>query len=48
MAVVAEAFPGLVSVPAVVCNFETRRLVINRPRCLDLQQLESARLEFVS
>lgn len=48
MAVVAVAFPGLVSVPAVVCNFETRRLVINRPRCLDLQQLKLAQLEFVA
>lgn len=48
MAVAAGAFLGPVSAPAVVCNFETRRLVINRPHCLDLQRPELAQQEFVA
>lgn len=46
-AVVAVALPELVSVPAVVYNSETRHLVANRPRCLDLQLQELAQLKFV-
>ena len=45
---IAVAFPVLVSALTAACNFETCRLVANRPRCSDLQRLELAQLAFVA